>query len=192
MLRVKDIMTPDVVTLAPDQSLREAIDTLVSCKIQGAPVVDGDRVVGVLSAPDILEFESVTPIDEESEELDEESEEDTDAPEEWQEGEELSSAYFTDLWSSRTPDVAERIAAKGVAWDMLSEYQVSEAMSRTICTVPASLEVSAAAQRMLAAGVQRALVTEDEAFVGILSTTDIIRAVAEHRLTVRQMVFEKK
>ena len=193
MLKVRDIMTPDVVTLTPDQSLREAIDTLVTCRIQGAPVVDGDKVVGVLSAPDILEFESVTPVESnaEQDEDEDEEEEDTDAPEEWEEGEEWSSSYFTDLWTNRGPDVAERIAAKGAGWDMLADHTVAEAMSRAILTLPATLEVSAAAQRMLAAGVQRALVTEGDAFVGILSTTDIIRAVAEHRLTVRQMVFER-
>jgi predicted transcriptional regulator len=192
MLRVRDIMTADVVTLDPDQTLREAIDTLVTCRIQGAPVVDGDKVVGVLSAPDILEFESVTPVEAEREEEEEEEEEaDTDAPEEWQEGEELSSSYFTDLWSDRGSDVSERMAAHGASSDLLSDHLVAEAMSRTICTVPASMEVSNAAQRMLAAGVQRALVTDDDTFVGILSTTDIIRAVAAHRLTVRQMVFDR-
>lgn len=190
MLRVREIMTPNVVTLAPDQSLREAIDTLVNCHIQGAPVVDGDKVVGVLSAVDILEFESVTPVVEEAEDEEEEARDD-EGSEEWTDAEDWQSSYYTDLWTSRGPDVAERMATPGRAWDMLSEHQVSEAMSRAVLTLPAGLEVTAAAQRLLAAGVQRALVLDDQGLVGILSTTDIIRAVAEHRLTVRQMVFEK-
>jgi CBS domain-containing protein len=82
--------------------------------------------------------------------------------------------------------VVERMAAaEGPEWDFLSEHTVSEAMSRSLCTVPESMEVSAAAQRMLAAGVQRALVTASHAFSGILTTTDILRAVAERRLSVR-------
>jgi predicted transcriptional regulator len=52
------------------------------------------------------------------------------------------------------------------------------------------MEVSNA-QRMLTAGVQRALVTDEGSLVGILTTTDILRAVAERKLTVRQFVFEK-
>jgi predicted transcriptional regulator len=68
---------------------------------------------------------------------------------------------------------------------------VGEAMTRTVCTVDATMEVSNAAQRMLAAGAQRALVTDEGALIGILTTTDILRAVAERRLTVRQFVFEK-
>ena len=50
------------------------------------------------------------------------------------------------------------------------------------------MEVSNAAQRMLAAGVQRALVTEDGALVGILTTTDILRAVEVYDRTTRTTV----
>ncbi|MCC6318511.1 MAG: CBS domain-containing protein [Gemmatimonadaceae bacterium] len=182
MLRVKEIMTPNVVTLAPNQTLRQAVDTLVTCRIQGAPVVDAGRVVGVLSAPDLLEFESVVG--------DETREDEADPVEEWSEGDEWSSRYFTDLWTGRE-DVVERVAAEGRAMGFLDSHTVGEAMSKTVCTLPADTEVSYAAQRLLEAGVQRAIVTDASGFVGILSATDILRAVAERRLTVRQMVFVK-
>jgi len=132
MLRVLDIMTPHVVTLSPEVPLRAAIDTLVACRIGGAPVLDGGKMVGVLSAPDILEFESVTP---------------------------------------------------------MGDHTVGEAMSRSVCTVPEGLEISSAAERMLAAGAQRALVTRGGMIAGILTTTDILRAVAEQRLNVPQFLF---
>jgi CBS domain-containing protein len=192
MLRVREIMTPSVVGFSPDQTLRDAVEVLVSCRIGGAPVLEGDKVVGVLSARDIIEFESVTPAPESERDEFEEEEDDDEETEEWNEGDSLSSAYFTDWWPSEGPDVAERIASsRGPQWDLLADHTVGEAMSRTICTVEATTEVSNAAQRMLAASVQRALVTEDGALVGILTTTDILRAVAERRLTVRQFVFEK-
>lgn len=192
MLRVREIMTPSVVSFSADQTLRDAVEVLVSCRIGGAPVLDGDKVVGVLSATDIIEFESVTPPPEQELEPEPDEESDEEELEEWQEGETLSSSYFTDWWPSEGPDVAERFASsKGPHWDLLSDHSVAEAMSRTICTVEATMEVSNAAQRMLAAGAQRALVTDEGALVGILTTTDILRAVAERRLTVRQYVFEK-
>lgn len=193
MLRVRDIMTPSVVTFASDQTLRDAVEVLVSCRIGGAPVLDGDKVVGVLSATDIIEFESITPPPENEREPEaEEEEEEDEGAEEWQEGDSLSSRYFTDWWPSEGPDVAERFASsQGPHWDLLSDHSVGEAMSRTVCTVEGTMEVSNAAQRMLAAGAQRALVTEEGALVGILTTTDILRAVAERRLTVRQYVFDK-
>lgn len=192
MLRVREIMTPSVVSFSADQTLRDAVEVLVSCRIGGAPVLDGDKVVGVLSATDIIEFESVTPPPDQELEQEPDEDADEDELEEWQEGETLSSSYFTDWWPSEGPDVAERFASsRGPAWDLLSDHSVAEAMSRTVCTVEAAMEVSNAAQRMLASGAQRALVTDEGALVGILTTTDILRAVAERRLTVRQYVFEK-
>jgi len=191
MLKVRDIMTPSVVTFAADQSLRDAVEVLVACRIGGAPVVEGGKVIGVLSATDIIEFESVTPVEHGDEPQDEVDEED-EQPEEWSEGESLSSSYFTDWWPNEGPDVAERIAStEGPQWDFLADHSVGEAMTRTVCTVDSTMEVSNAAQRMLAAGAQRALVTDDGSLIGILTTTDILRAVAERRLTVRQFVFEK-
>ncbi len=192
MLRVREIMTPSVVSFSADQTLRDAVEVLVSCRIGGAPVLDGDKVVGVLSATDIIEFESVTPPPDQELEPEPDEEADEDELEEWQEGETLSSSYFTDWWPSEGPDVAERFASsRGPAWDLLSDHSVAEAMCRTVCTVEAAMEVSNAAQRMLASGAQRALVTDEGALVGILTTTDILRAVAERRLIVRQYVFEK-
>lgn len=191
MLRVRDIMTPHVVTLAPDATLREAIDTLVTCRIGGAPVLDGGRVVGVLSAPDVIEFESVTPVGSRGDEGEEEGTP-LEPAEEWSEGEDAPAAFFTDLWTDDGPTVSQRIASsEGPEWDFLEDHTVAEAMSRSVCSLPESLEVSAGAQRMLAAGVQRALVVSpDDQLVGILTTTDILRAVAERRLTVRHYVFD--
>lgn len=192
MLRVREIMTPSVVSFNADQTLRDAVEVLVSCRIGGAPVLDGEKVVGVLSATDIIEFESVTPPPDQELEAEPDEETEEEQLEEWQEGDTLSSSYFTDWWPSEGPDVAERFASsRGPQWDLLSDHSVAEAMSRTVCTVEASMEVSNAAQRMLAAGAQRALVTDEGGLVGILTTTDILRAVAERRLTVRQYVFEK-
>jgi CBS domain-containing protein len=187
MLRVREIMTPHVVTLAPDATLREAIETLVTCRIGGAPVLDGTKIVGVLSATDVLEFESVTPAARRAAEDDEGTL--LEPAEEWTEGHDAPAAFFTDLWDAEDATVNE-LRADEPQWDFLQEHTVAEAMSRSVCTLTANLEVSAGAQRMLATGVQRALVTDEEQLVGILTTTDILRAVAERRLTVRQYVFE--
>lgn len=192
MLKVRDIMTPGVVSVAAEQTLRDAVDVLVECRIGGAPVVSGDKIVGVLSAADIIEFESVNPVEGRDEAQDEDSDADIVGSREWSEGDDLSSSFFTDWWPSDGPDVAERIASsENITWDFLADHTVSEAMTRTVCTVDVNMEVSNAAQRMLAAGVQRALVTDDAVLAGILTTSDILRAVAERKLTVRQFVFDK-
>jgi CBS domain-containing protein len=50
-----DVMARDLVTLAPETDIHEAMRTLLKRKISGAPVVDADRrLVGVLSEKDCL------------------------------------------------------------------------------------------------------------------------------------------
>jgi len=52
---VTEVMTKDVVTLRPDQSLPEAADVLADRSIGAAPVVDGDgKIVGLLRDEDLL------------------------------------------------------------------------------------------------------------------------------------------
>ncbi len=52
---VRDLMTTEVVTFAPDDNVREAMQTLVDCGVDAAPVVDAERrVVGLLSTGDLI------------------------------------------------------------------------------------------------------------------------------------------
>ncbi len=53
-MRVKDVMTQDVATVAPDTDLRDVAALLVQKRISGVPVVGGGRVLGVVSERDIL------------------------------------------------------------------------------------------------------------------------------------------
>ena len=57
MLKAKDIMTKDVITISPDATLADAIELLVTKEISGMPVVDADeKVIGIISEKDILNF----------------------------------------------------------------------------------------------------------------------------------------
>ncbi|MEO3824723.1 CBS domain-containing protein [Actinomadura sp. B10D3] len=52
---VETVMTSDVVTVSPEDSLKDVITTLADQEISGAPVVDGEgRVVGVVTEADLL------------------------------------------------------------------------------------------------------------------------------------------
>ena len=48
-MRVRDVMTTDVTTVAPDTDLRDVAALLVEKRISGVPVVEAGRVVGVVS-----------------------------------------------------------------------------------------------------------------------------------------------
>ncbi len=51
---VEVCMTPDPVVVAPDSPLQDAADMLLQRKISGLPVVDDDRLVGIITVTDLL------------------------------------------------------------------------------------------------------------------------------------------
>jgi CBS domain-containing protein len=53
-MRVRDVMTTDVTTVAPDTDLRDVAALLVKERISGVPVIEAGSVVGVVSEQDIL------------------------------------------------------------------------------------------------------------------------------------------
>jgi CBS domain-containing protein len=56
---VREVMTRDVVTLRPDQSVQEAADVLAGKQIGAAPVVDADgKLVGLLRDEDLIVSEA--------------------------------------------------------------------------------------------------------------------------------------
>jgi CBS domain-containing protein len=182
MLRVRDLMTPDVVTLGPEMNLREATDALVQHHVSGAPVVANGRITGVVSATDLLEFpQSIPPVPAERPEDTEEAEFET--PAEWEEGLEAPAAYYVEWWSDAGADVSERFrTVRAPEWDLMAEHTVSEAMTRALCAVRPEATIASAADYMLRVGVHRVLVIDAGKLVGILTTTDFVRAVAEGRL----------
>jgi CBS domain-containing protein len=52
--KVSEIMTAEVLTVAPDQSVAECMTTMTEHHIRHLPVVDGDRLVGVISVGDVV------------------------------------------------------------------------------------------------------------------------------------------
>ena len=51
--KVKEIMTTDVITTACDVDVVCAFETLMKHKISSLPVVDGDNLVGIITATDV-------------------------------------------------------------------------------------------------------------------------------------------
>jgi CBS domain-containing protein len=65
---------------------------------------------------------------------------------------------------------------------LLENTQVREIMTRRPYTVSPTADIREAAQQMLYADVHRLFVSEGDNVVGVLSTTDIVRAVAKGQL----------
>ena len=189
MLRVSEIMTRDVVTVTPETTLREAVELFTAKHISGAPVVSGHSVLGVVSASDILGFAASMP-----ERFDEGAD---DAPWTDASGEEdaersngIPGFYYTDLSAGENGDLVERMQGLSDA-DVLDEHSVDEVMTRDAIAMSPNDNVLAAADVMRRRSIHRVLVIEDGALVGILSTLDLARAVAEHKIKTTTYVFNK-
>lgn len=70
-----------------------------------------------------------------------------------------------------------------------SEHTVADVMSRDVKSLPPRTEVAAAAEFMNASGIHRVLVMTDEHLDGIVSSMDIVDAVAKHHIPAPQLVF---
>ena len=191
MLRLRDIMTTGVVTVSPQTTLRDAADLLAARHVGGAPVMDGTKVVGVVSASDILTFEASTPTVPAAGEEPKESDEWGELPG-WETGDEPPARFFTELWADAGAEVTERMAEPtGPEWDVLAEHTVAEVMTRQVYALPPTADVSAAADRMRSSDVHRVLVMDQGKLLGIVTTMDLADAVADHRITRRTYVFDR-
>lgn len=191
MLQIRDAMTRDVLTVTPETTLREAAELFTSRHVSGAPVLDGQRVVGVVSATDVLEFVATSPpvpgprTDEQ--EVGEWAELPASEP-----GDAAAGAFFAEMWEDADAETTQRFAdSDGPEWDVFAEHTVQEVMTRAVCVLPSTQSIPAAAEYMKTAGVHRLLVIDEGKLVGIITSTDIARAVADHRLQERRLVFDR-
>jgi CBS domain-containing protein len=181
-LTVADVMTRDVITVEPEQTLREVVDILADRGVSGAPVVAGARILGVISKSDLLEFLAATPAVPAARSFSEWGEIES-APEEL-EGDEEASAYYRDLWDDAGADTVERFAETDAPeWDLLSEYTASSIMTRRLETIEPDASIAAAALRFLEQRVHRLLVVKNGNLEGVVSMTDLVRMLARQATT---------
>jgi len=168
------------------------MEVLVARHVSGAPVVSGQKVVGVISAGDLLSFAAAPPRDDEQQEKPIFGNE-WDELAEWEDDEASESAsFFTDMWDEHTEEATDVIDTQGESSsDPLSSHLVEEAMTKTIRWLSPGADVRSAADMMRQYGVHRVLVVSRGRLVGLVSAMDIAKAVADRKLINRTYVFDK-
>lgn len=159
-VKARDLMQTQLITLAPEATAKEAIETFEEYKIGGAPVVDqSGNLLGVLTISDIAREEHLV----EGRLSTERSEYYLSSPlddEDWASEREL--AYMEDYSSGTTgPDT------------------VRDWMTPQIISVEPDASLRAVCQLMVKKSVHRLLVVEKGELKGILSTFDIVRHLAQ-------------
>lgn len=180
MLTVRDVMTEDLVTVTPTTTLREAAEAMSEEHVSGLPVVEDGEAVGVVTATDILTFAADAP----GVEIDRRRSSGLDRfPDgrQWEEGAEPpEDAYFTERWEDEAVSFGEMLPdTDRPEWNVLEEHQAAEVMTRSLHTISADDGIRDAARAMLEARVHRLLVVDGDRLLGVVSTTDVMEAVAE-------------
>ena len=201
MLRLRDIMTTNVITLDADVTIRQAMELFTSRRISGAPVVAGSDVIGVISASDLVQFAATLPDrsierDMAFDALPEFStDDDGEAVLSNSNGEDDPAAlYFTESWDNDDASIVGRIEASSPGeWSALDEYTVSEAMTPApVHALTPETLVTVAAEYMRDHRIHRVLVMVGQTLMGLVSSSDIMAAVADGKLTSRTFVFERR
>ncbi|MDX1394710.1 MAG: CBS domain-containing protein [Gemmatimonadota bacterium] len=174
MTSLTDIMTRPVKTVTADQTLKELAEFFIEERVSGAPVLSSGSLVGVVSATDLIEFDA--------EERGQPAYETAaagleNADDEW--SDDGPSRFFADPWTTESVDISAKLDTSGPIWNSLEEHTVEDVMTRQLLMLERDTPVQVAARRMMKAGVHRLLVMDGTDLIGVVTTTDIVRAVAE-------------
>lgn len=190
MLKLRDIMTQEVVTVGPELTVREAMDVLVGHHVSGAPVVANGKVLGVVSSTDLLALAAAMPgvPTDRGEVAEAEIGEEMDT---WEKEDDPPGGFFTELWSDAGAESLQRMdTPESPEWNALEEKSVSDAMTRSTFSMPPEASVIAAAEMMGREKIHRVLVMDGDTLLGIVSASDIANAVADSKLVAHTYVFE--
>jgi CBS domain-containing protein len=155
-VRAGDIMTTAVVCARPEQRLKELERALIENRVGGMPVVEGDRLVGVISRSDLTRIEVLM--------------------------RSLDGLVSDELRR-------DEVQADGFAHAEADEFQgfrqrlddltVKDAMRDQVVTCHAATRISEVADAMLREHIHRVIVVEGSRPVGIVSSLDIVKLVAQ-------------
>ena len=164
---VREIMESDVVTVSPEMTVRELARVLEDAGVSGVPVCDHvGNVIGVVSATDLVRLAAEDGDDVTDDELDDvEPEEDETETASWAYFmEEEPPPRFIDIESKHGPN--------------LDDWTVRDIMTPAPHTVSPDTKLRDLARMLLRNQIHRALVVDDGVLTGIVTTLDVVRAVA--------------
>ena len=158
-LLVEEVMRRNVATIAPDVTLPDLEKSFVSKGVSGFPVVERGELVGLVSRSDIVR-QLV-----------------------WEQelAEATSDYYFDSDGFHEVPLVSFDAIADRVG-ERVQRLTVGDVMSRALLKAAPDHTLRQAAQTMADNGIHRLPVTHGDRLVGLLSSLDVVRLVANRRL----------
>lgn len=154
-MKIKDIMNEHVITITPDATLKEVSDKFAEHNISGMPVVDDDKIVGIITETDILGVMSRYVCKDDST---------------------ISSG------AGLMGCVLENTASCGEyakSLDALRELKVSDSMKKNVITITSDKPLEDAIAMMASKKINRLPVVENDRLVGILTRNDLVKVLAK-------------
>lgn len=147
-IRVKDIMTREVVTVSPDATLKEIAGLLVKNPVSSVPVCDDKgQVVGIISERDLLRPFGKT------------------------------IAQRRDWWISALAQGTD-LEPQFEKLIGVNEHRAALLMTQPVKTTGEETELSELAEIMSESDIKRLPVLRDGRLVGIVSRADVVKAIA--------------
>ena len=160
MLSVEKIMQSNPKTVSPDMTLVNLERLFLSTRFTGFPVVKEDRLIGVISRSDIIR--SLVTERSRSEQL---------------------CDFYCGAQLQNPDDQTQSLEATAAQVGVrLAELRVEDAMVRNVVSIDSSESLQHLAQLMLDGHLHRLLVVNGDRLVGLITTMDLVRAIAEGRL----------
>lgn len=177
MLSVKDVMQPDVTTATPDMTVHQLTRHLADAEVSGMPVVDASGALrGVVSSTDVVRFASgnggvhVSRTDVSASNLVRNPDEDQ---------EEVDPFGF---FLPEDSPINTRMALEQVTEDRFDAVTVADIMTPVAFSVEPGMALTELADFLVRGRIHRAVVVKDGRLVGIVTSGDILTAVADGRL----------
>lgn len=155
-LTARDLMQTNLISVPPNLSLPELEERFIEDRRSGYPVLESGRLVGIVSRSDIVRRICL---------------------------ERTSAEHSTDFYHFADPVVDSSMDSFGDVADRIGErlegLHVRDIMARLLITVRPDHTVRHVARTLVDNGIHRVLVTDNEQLVGIISSTDVVRLVAD-------------
>jgi len=147
-----EVMHSPLVCLHRDQDLDEVQRLLVEHGISGAPVVDGDHLVGIVSRTDVIRAQVLA---------------------------EALDGHLGDALAAAGGGQSENPPEVGVFRRRLDTLRARDVMHREVTTCGPQTPVRQVAAMMVGQHIHRIVVVDGEHPVGIVSSLDLVRLLAE-------------
>lgn len=150
------LMQRDILTVSPDETLRDALALMTENHVTGLPVMDDNsRCIGLITANDILNYEQ-------------------------ENARNSDESGRADVYDAET-EKWETISLSAFGLQEFGDVRVSDVMTCDLVWVTRDTELKEVAQKMINENVHRILVMDSAArLYGIISAVDIVRFVAEN------------